>query len=81
MVRRFNGMTPAERIQPLIVLLHHGKADPDALTDPELLAYAREEIARLRDEGGKRVLAEHDHESKIRCQALERMVRLHEAAT
>lgn len=73
-------MTPAERIQPLIVLSHHGKPDPDALTDPELLAYAKQEIARLRDDTGSRVLAVHDHESKIRCQALERMVRLHEAA-
>lgn len=73
-------MTAAERIQPFIVLSHHGKPDPDALTDPELLAYAKEEIVRLRDDTGSRILAEHDHESKIRCQALERMVRLHEAA-
>lgn len=45
--------------------------------DPDLLAYARAEIARLR-EPGQRTLAEHDHESKIRCQTLERMVRQYE---
>ena len=74
-------MIPSERIQPFIVLSHGGLPDPQALTDLELLAYAKAEIVRLRDASGPRVLAEHDHESKIRCQALERMVALHERRT
>lgn len=80
-------MTSAERLQPYIVAAHRrvigmgndsAAHDPlIAMADPELLAYAREEIARLR-KPGNRTLAEHDHESKIRCQTLERMVAAYE---
>jgi hypothetical protein len=85
-------MTPAERIQPAIVAVFNSMigrqpAPPEyndikkLLTDdPEMLAYARDEIKRLRENGRRGVLAENDYESKIRCQALERMIELYEAA-
>lgn len=78
----------ADRLQPYIVAQHRKSSgmagvtlDPqEAMADAELLAYAREEITRLKVSSPKRgALAEHDHESKIRCQALERMVATYEA--
>jgi hypothetical protein len=88
-------MTPAKRIQPYLVNTHRnsigmpslplseGSEAPEVIAllreCPECLAYAREEIARLK-KPGFRTLAEHDHESKIRCRALERMVAAYEAA-
>jgi hypothetical protein len=79
-------MTPADRLQPYIVAEHRRSVGmacapfdhKEAMADTELLAYARAEIARLRA-SGQRILAEYDHESKIRCQALERMVAAHDA--
>lgn len=53
-------------------------AGGNPLADAECLAYAKAEIARLRTPGS-RTLAEHDHESKIRCLTLERMVAAYEA--
>lgn len=78
--------TLAERLQPYIVAEHrraNGMAGvnldgADALSDPDILAYARGEITRLRMPGLRGVLAENDHESKIRCQALERMLARYE---
>lgn len=75
-------MTVSERLQPHITTAYrtwNGKSVPvpldlrAAFLDPECLVYAKAEIARLRSVGD-RTLAEHDHESKIRCQTLERMV-------
>lgn len=86
-------MTPAERIQPYIVACHRSRVGaaplPDSLDDPvalfrgdpECLGYARTEIARLRQNGLRGVLAETDHESKIRCQTLEQMVAMYEEAS
>lgn len=85
-------MTPSERLQPFLVssyrfsvglptLEDHPASDAYIQAfrdDPELLVYARGEITRLRA-SGRRTPAEHDHESKMRCQALERMVKLFEA--
>lgn len=42
--------------------------------DPELVAAARAEVVRLAEPGGNRVLAEHDHESKVRHDTLVRML-------
>lgn len=75
-------MTPAERIQPYIVAAHRRSLGMTSesldlglvAADPELLSYARGEIQRLRTRGPNRTLAEDDHESKIRCEALERLV-------
>ena len=83
-------MTPEEQLQPAIVTMHRSTIGAEQLpddwdiktvfADPDVLTYAREEIARLRS-GGRRTLAEHDHESKIRCEALERLVAAYEEAT
>lgn len=78
--------TPAATLQPYIVAEHrraNGMAGvnldgADALADPDLLAYAQGEITRLRTPGLRGALAENDHESKIRCQALERMLARYE---
>lgn len=79
-------MTSAERIQPYIVAQHRISSglptplDPQlAMDDPELVTYAKAEIDRLTAKG-RRTLAEHDHESKIRYRALLRMVTAHEEA-
>lgn len=84
------GMTAAERLQPFIVAEHRranglpfdrNRVDDDPMDDPELLTYARAEVARLRATANTgRVLAEHDHESKVRCQAIERLLAKHEEA-
>lgn len=83
-------MTPSERIQPVITAIYNAMnsnvpAVPpynnirQLLTDdPDMLAYAKGEIERLRDRGKRGVLAETDYESKIRCQALERIIQLYE---
>jgi len=48
-------------------------------SEPELLAYARDEVRRLKDRAGPRgSLADNDYESKIRCRALERMLETYE---
>ena len=60
---------------------------PDELSDPgklfrenpELLAYARSETKRLRENGLRGRLAETDHESQIRCFAIERMIGMFES--
>lgn len=81
-------MTSAERLQPHIATAYrtwNGKALAApldlraAFVEPADLTYAKDEIARLRAPGKNRTLAEHDHESKIRCQTLERMVQEYEA--
>lgn len=45
-----------------------------AFVEPEDLAYAKAEITRIRGARGHLTIFETDHESKIRCQTLERMV-------
>lgn len=42
--------------------------------DPALVQGARDEITRLSDQSGRRTLAEHDHESRIRHQTLTSML-------
>lgn len=80
-------MTPAERLQPHITAAYrtwNGRSVSSplvlgaAFAEAEDFAYAKTEIARLRAVG-QRTLAEHDHESKIRCQTLERMIAEYEA--
>jgi hypothetical protein len=83
-------MTPAERLQPAVTAVYNAmngnipaQAPYDNIRkfldgDLEMLAYAKGEIERLRDRGKRGVLAETDYESKIRCQALERIVQLYE---
>ncbi len=75
-------MTTTDRLQPHITTAYrtwNGKSVTTpldlhaAFAEPEYLTYAKAEIVRLRAPG-QRTLAEHDHESKIRCQTLERMV-------
>jgi len=83
-------VTPEEQLQPAIVAMHRSVVGAESLppewsirnvfADPAVLAYAREEIVRLRS-GGRRTLADHDHESKIRCEALERLVAAYEEST
>jgi hypothetical protein len=82
-------MTPSERIQPAIVAIYNAmNSNVPAVPpynnirqlldgDPDLLVYAKAEIKRLRDPGKRGVLAESDYESKIRCQALERIITLY----
>lgn len=83
-------MTPEEAIQPWITAQHRRGAGLPPLgpgyrdlsvcfADPEVLAYARAEIERLSARGGNRTLAEHDHESEIRCRALAALVASYEA--
>lgn len=73
-------MTIEEKIRPFITASHKGDTFGAAAGngDSEMLSYAKQEIARLRQPGNQRTLAEHDHESRIRCQALERLVSLWE---
>lgn len=77
--------TSAERLQPYIVAearrARGMAADPltgdEAFKDADLLAYAKSQVAELRAPatgGRRRVLAEHDHESKTRCEAIERLI-------
>jgi hypothetical protein len=64
-------MSVAERIQPFNTAAHKGDTFAVAgQSDPEMLSYARQEIARLRQ------TADHDHLSRTRCSALERLVAL-----
>lgn len=63
-----------ERLQPYVVAAHAGDVSGAASLDAEMLAYAKAEVTRLRANNGRRILAEHDYESKIRCQALERLL-------
>ena len=82
-------MTPEERLQPAIVAIWNAMnsnvpaVPPDNNIrqlldgDPDLLVYAKAEIKRLRERGLRGVLAETDYESKIRCQALERIITLY----
>lgn len=78
-------MTPAETIQPYVTSYHRLSTGLDTARDhldfealfrrePDVLAYARAEITRLTERGGGRVLAEHDHESRVRCAALRGMI-------
>ena len=79
-------MTPEERIRPYVVATHRKlwgipslpnvEDNPGKLfrENPDLLAYAEAEVRRLRESTKRGVLAETDYESKIRCQALERMI-------
>jgi hypothetical protein len=82
-------MTPEEQLQPAIVTMHRSMVGAEQLSDdwdikkifadPDVLAYAREEIVRL--QAIRKSRQDHDHESKIRCEALERLVAAHEEAT
>lgn len=81
-------MTPAERLQPHITAAYrtwNGKTPAApldlraAFSDPECLAYAKTEITRIRGPRGHLTIFEADHESKIRCQTLERMIAEYEA--
>jgi hypothetical protein len=77
-------VTLADELQSHIVANHRGALGVQPYSPeecarlfrcrPDLLEYARSEITRLHVRGN-RTLAIHDHESKIRCQALERMVK------
>lgn len=49
-----------------------------AFADPADLVFAKAEIVRIRAPRGHKTLADCDHESKIRCETLERMVREYE---
>ncbi len=72
-------MTVSERIQPFITAAHKGDTFAVAgQSDSEMLDYAKQEIARLRQTGGDRILAEHDYLSRTRCLALEKLVALWE---
>ena len=72
-------MNIKERLQPHIVAVHRGDVSGISEIDACMLTYAKAEVARLRDTSGSRVLAEHDHESRIRCAALERLISAVEA--
>ena len=82
-------MTPEDQLQPAIVAMHRSMIGMEPLpndwdiqvvfADPKLLEYAREEIKRLKVIRDAR--QDKDHESKIRGQALERLVAAYEEAT
>lgn len=80
-------MTPSERIQPHITAAYRTwsglKAEPldlkAAFSESADLAYAKAEIDRIRGSRGDKTVFEACHESKIRCQTLDRMVAEYEA--
>jgi hypothetical protein len=82
-------MNPEENLQPAIVAMHRSMVGMEPLpadwdikvvfADPKVLAYAREEIARL--QAVRKFRQNKDHESKIRCEALERLVAYYEETT
>lgn len=86
-------MTPAERIQPAIVAIYNAmNSNVPAVPpynnikqffdgDPDLLVYAKAEVKRLTEPGLRGKLFETDYESKIRHQALERIIALNNEAT
>jgi hypothetical protein len=83
-------MTPAERLQPAVTAVYNAmNSNVPAVPpynnikqfldgDPDLLVYAKAEIKRLTDPGLRGKLFETDYESKIRHQALERIVTLYD---
>ena len=83
-------MTPEERLQPWIVAQHRAAVgleptppeynDPRPMfrDEPAVLAYAKAEVQRLRERGLRGPLVETDHESKIRCQAIEALIKFYE---
>ena len=70
-------MTPQQTLEATIgAAWRDASCDPrPALDDPEVLALAKAEITRLRANGKRRVLAETDAVSKVRCETLERLIR------
>lgn len=72
-------MSVAEQIRPFVIALYMGDTFAAAgQSTPEMLDYAKQEILRLRQTGGRRVLAEDDYECHSRCVALEKLVALWE---
>lgn len=48
---------------------------------PDVLEYARAEIDRLSEHNGNRRLRDHDHESRMRADAIEQLIRTYEEAS
>lgn len=71
-----------DKLQRMVVAAHRGDLSGAVDMSAEMVEYARSEISRLRTPHSEtmRVLAEHDYESKIRCLALERLLRVVDSA-